>query len=60
VMVGDTEFDIVMGRAAGFATIGVTWGYHPEERLRAAGAHHIIDGYEALAATLARIWEERL
>ena len=29
VMVGDTEFDIAMGRAAGMATIGVAWGYHP-------------------------------
>ena len=34
VMVGDTEFDIAMGRAAGFATVGVTWGYHPRARLR--------------------------
>ena len=34
VMVGDTEFDIAMGRAAGFATIGVAWGYHPRARLR--------------------------
>ena len=28
-MVGDTEFDIAMGRAAGLATVGVAWGYHP-------------------------------
>ena len=34
VMVGDTEFDIAMGRAAGMATVGVAWGYHPRERLR--------------------------
>ena len=33
-MVGDTEFDIAMGRAAGLATVGVAWGYHPRERLR--------------------------
>lgn len=59
VMIGDTEFDIVMGRAAGFATIGVTWGYHPEERLRAAGAHRIIDGYGSLAPVLTELWEER-
>ncbi len=58
VMVGDTEFDIVMGRTAGFATIGVTWGYHPEARLREAGAHQIIRNYEALPAALATIWEE--
>ena len=43
VMVGDTEFDIAMGRAAGMATIGVAWGYHPRARLAAAGADVIID-----------------
>ncbi|MEM1100571.1 MAG: HAD-IA family hydrolase [Pseudomonadota bacterium] len=33
VMVGDTTFDMEMGRAAGMATVAVTWGYHPPERL---------------------------
>ena len=33
VMVGDTTFDLEMGRAAGMATIAVTWGYHDAERL---------------------------
>ena len=28
VMIGDTEYDIAMGRAAGVRTIGVAWGYH--------------------------------
>ena len=37
VMVGDTEFDIAMGRAAGVGTIGVAWGYHPRARLAAPG-----------------------
>ena len=45
-MVGDTEFDVLIGRAAGMPTIGVTWGYHPRERLRAAGADLIIDGFD--------------
>ncbi len=48
VMVGDTAFDIAMGRAAGFATIAVSWGYHPVERLRAAGPDAVIDGFGAL------------
>ena len=52
VMIGDTEFDIAMGRAAGVRTIGVSWGYHPVARLKAAQADMIIDGYDALAATL--------
>ena len=45
-----------MGKAAGYATIGVTWGYHPRARLAAAGADLLIDGYDALDAALARIW----
>lgn len=55
VMVGDTEFDIAMGRAAGFATVGVAWGYHPRARLEAAGADIVIDGFEALDDALARL-----
>ncbi len=35
VMIGDTTFDIDMGRAAGVKTIGVSWGYHPTEDLQA-------------------------
>lgn len=52
VMIGDTEFDIAMGRAAGFATIGVGWGYHPAARLATAGADIIIESFDALDAAL--------
>ncbi|NDK35991.1 HAD-IA family hydrolase [Rhodovulum sulfidophilum] len=38
VMIGDTEFDMEMGRAAGVRTLAVAWGYHPAERLGAADA----------------------
>jgi phosphoglycolate phosphatase len=55
VMVGDTEFDMAMGRAAGFATVGVSWGYHPRDRLVAAGADVVIDGFDGLDAALARL-----
>jgi phosphoglycolate phosphatase len=55
VMVGDTEFDVAMGRAAGVATVGVAWGYHPRERLVAAGADVVIDAFEALDGALARL-----
>jgi phosphoglycolate phosphatase len=34
VMVGDTTFDMDMGRAAGVRTIGVAWGYHDAASLR--------------------------
>jgi len=51
-MVGDTAFDIAMGRAAGVRTVAVDWGYHPRERLAAAGADAIIDDFAALQGHL--------
>lgn len=53
VMVGDTSYDMEMGRAAGIRCIGVAWGYHPEVQLRAAGAHEIVTDFPALEAALA-------
>lgn len=52
-MVGDTEYDIAMGRAAGMRTIGVAWGYHPTTRLEAAGADVVIRDFAELDAALA-------
>lgn len=52
-MIGDTTFDIAMGRAAGFRTIGVSWGYHAVSELRDAGADIIVDDYAALNSVLA-------
>lgn len=43
IMVGDTTYDIHMGLAAGVKTVGVSWGNHPPEELKAAGAHRLID-----------------
>ncbi|MEM6306567.1 MAG: HAD-IA family hydrolase [Pseudomonadota bacterium] len=34
VMVGDTTYDMDMGRAAGVQTLAVTWGYHSAAQLR--------------------------
>jgi phosphoglycolate phosphatase len=56
VMVGDTEFDVAMGRAAGMATVGVAWGYHSTARLEAAGADAIIESFEALDDALDLLW----
>lgn len=41
LMIGDTSYDMAMAKAAGAVAIGVAWGYHPEEELRAAGAAHV-------------------
>lgn len=52
VMIGDTEFDMAMGRSAEMRTIGVAWGYHPTEQLEAAGADVVIHGFAELDGAL--------
>jgi phosphoglycolate phosphatase len=42
-MIGDTTYDILMALSAGTAAIGVAWGYHPPEELRAVGAHVVVE-----------------
>jgi phosphoglycolate phosphatase len=41
--VGDTDVDMQTGKAAGFFTVGVTWGFRDENELRRCGADAIID-----------------
>lgn len=55
VILGDTTYDIDMGRAAGIKTLGVAWGYHPAEALTAAGACDILHSFDALPVALDRI-----
>ncbi|WP_299848034.1 HAD-IA family hydrolase [uncultured Roseovarius sp.] len=57
VMIGDTTFDIEMGRAAEVRTLGVTWGYHDASDLRAAGADMLVDGFDAVPGALDELWE---
>lgn len=52
VMIGDTTYDIEMGVAAGFHTIGVPWGYHPVKDLREAGVDRMLQDYAELDAML--------
>jgi phosphoglycolate phosphatase len=54
VMVGDTEYDVEMGRAAGMPVIAVDWGYHGRARL--GGADRIISSWAAFDAALEEIW----
>jgi len=51
-VVGDTENDVVAGKAAGARTIGVTWGYGTRARLEAAGVEYLIETPDALAPLL--------
>lgn len=57
VVVGDTTFDMDMGKSAGAATVGVTWGYHETSALRQCGATQIIDSFNALDGALTQIWK---
>ena len=48
LVVGDTTFDIEMGRSAGCKTCGVTFGNHSRSQLQAAGADFLIDDFAQL------------
>jgi phosphoglycolate phosphatase len=52
VMIGDTSFDMAMGVAAGARPIGVDWGYHEPDELRAAGAECVVARFEELIERL--------
>ena len=47
-MVGDTIYDVQTAMNAGTGAIGVTWGAHPAENLRSAGAHRVASSFEQL------------
>lgn len=47
-IIGDTTYDIEMGRLAGCRSIGVAYGNHPAETLRKAGAAHVVERIDAL------------
>lgn len=55
VMIGDTTFDMVMARRASVRAIGVEWGYHDPEELRAAGAEATVASFAELPSALARL-----
>ncbi len=52
IMVGDTSYDMIMASCAGFAGVGVTWGYHSVSDLKRAGARTIVRSFAALAQAL--------
>ena len=57
VMIGDTVFDIEMGRAAGVRALGVGWGYHEPAELIAAGADAVAGDAARLLEMMARLLE---
>lgn len=53
VMVGDSNYDVDAGKAAGVTTVAVTYGYKPVEMIR--HADYMIDRMDGLSALLERI-----
>ncbi|KAJ54797.1 HAD family hydrolase [Actibacterium mucosum KCTC 23349] len=54
VMIGDTSYDIDMGRTAGVPTIGVHWGFHPAVSL--TQADHQATEFAQIPAILRGHW----
>ena len=52
LVVGDTDFDLLMARDADIRAIGVTYGAHPKERLLACEPVRLIDDIRQLNAIL--------
>lgn len=52
VLVGDTTFDLDMARAAGVDAVGVGYGAHPPEKLRATSPLAILDAVHELLPLL--------
>ena len=57
VMIGDTSYDMQMGREAGARSIGVGWGYHPEQALLEAGAERVVASYDELLPVLTHLFD---
>ena len=43
IMTGDTDFDLLMARAASVMAVGVSYGAHPLHRMQAANPDRIVD-----------------
>jgi len=50
VMIGDTTYDLEMAHAAGVKAIGVAWGHHSVDRLRAWAP--VVESVEELGRVL--------
>lgn len=55
VVIGDTTYDMQMARAAGVAALGVGWGYHLADELRAVGAAAVLAHGDEIAPAVARV-----
>lgn len=56
IIIGDTSFDMHMGKAASVRAIGVAWGYHTPEELLATGADFVARDVAHLGEELGVSW----
>jgi len=59
VILGDTSYDMEMGRAAGVTAIGVGWGYHAPAALKRAGARCVLDRCDQIVGAVDALWGEQ-
>jgi phosphoglycolate phosphatase len=55
VVIGDTSYDMEMAVNAGVRALGVAWGYHGAEELRASGAADVVESFPDLPSSLATL-----
>lgn len=60
IMIGDTVFDILMGRSIQVASVGVAWGYHEASELLASGAEAVANDAGHLGAILESLLGDNL
>lgn len=53
LVVGDTTYDLDMGKSAGCRCCGVSYGNHSRERLMESASDYIIDCFKELEGILA-------
>jgi phosphoglycolate phosphatase len=56
MIIGDTSFDMEMGRVANVRRLGVAWGYHPVEALFSAGAQAVAQQVSELPQMIEQLW----
>lgn len=52
IMIGDTIYDIQMGKAAGVRTCGVSWGNHSRGQIEKASPDYVVNSVAELANTI--------
>lgn len=55
IMIGDSSYDILMGRSAQVSVLGVSWGYQSVAELRHAGAERIVNSYSEVVPAIATL-----